>query len=146
MKRFLSAIAQHIANSLSYDSAEKENFHFVVRSKIYAHGAKREKNGPVPISAGRDPISPAKRRPSFAYALSLPRSLNAQFSSSTRSRKSFGSYLMLQFCFSSFPAEVDRSRSIGARHRRKFIIKSLSSTKYNLADVRYHYRSANVLR
>lgn len=115
---------------------EKENFYFIVRPRICAHGAKCEKNGPVPISAGRDPISPAKRRPSFAYALSLPRSLNAQFSSSTRSRKSFGSYLTLQFCSSSFPAEVDRSRSIGARHRRKFIIKSLSSTKHNLADIR----------
>lgn len=109
----------------------------------FAHGALHERDGPVPISVGRDPISPVsvKRSPSLVYALSLPCS-KRPFSLFTPP-EIFGSYLLLQFCFLSLSAEVDRNRSIGARHRRKFIVDSLSSTmRHNLVDIvpyRWHY-------
>lgn len=122
--------------------------------RIFARGAKREKDGPAPISAGRDPISPSvgktKSLARSLYALSPPRGNKRAFSLFTPP-EILGSYLPLQFSaslhlpsslsssLSSYDcllsAEVDRSRSIGARRRRKFIVNSLSSTSHDSDDV-----------
>lgn len=82
--RRFSSIFQILSRTILRDRRERKFSFSDIIPRICAHGARREKNGPVPISAGRDPISPTKWRPSLAYALSPARSLNAQFSSSTR--------------------------------------------------------------